>query len=406
MMIHVRKRGSPQRPAWVGRCCLQLVLASATMLSAAIAATLLASSAEAQWRLGPPDLVIGEEAGTLFDDIADVFVRDDRIYVTDRGARTIRAFARATGHLVATAGREGEGPGEFQFVGWVDDCGTDAIVASDHGLDRVSVFTLDLDHVRTFALDATRLAVIQCIGSHGFVGIKRNPDPLLHLGGEIPMEPYVGTVDLVLLGPDGSLQRTIGRFPAEDRFRVAMPDGRGYSILPLVWGLRPVFESSQQGFVFGTGASWSLARYDAEGNVLDTLALDQSRLAVARAHVDEYARRAVAASRNPERDRRFYADYPFPSHFPAYTDVVASESGFTWVEQFSAPYAEAGPHWKVFAPDGALAATADLPRGFDLMWVGDTQVAGVVRDELDVQSMELRPIVRVAETDLSARRKP
>lgn len=360
----------------------------------AVAAVLLASSAEAQWRLGPPALVVGEEVGILFDDIADVFVRDDRVYVTDRGARTIQAFDRATGQLIATAGREGEGPGEFRFVGWVGDCGNDAIVAPDLGLDRVSVFSLDLEHIRTFALDAARLVAIQCVGPHGFVGIKRTSDPLLHLGRQIPMEPYVGTVDLVLFAPDGSLQQMIGTFPAEDRFRVAWSDGRGYDILPLVWGLWPVVESYQQGFVFGTGDSWSLARYDAEGNALDALALDQGRLAVSRAHVDEYVRRAVAASRNPERDRRFYSDYPFPSHFPAYADVIVSESGFTWVEQFSAPYPEPDPHWKVFAPDGALAATADLPKGFELMWVGDTQVAGVVRDELGVQSMELRPILR------------
>ena len=360
----------------------------------AVAAALFASSAEAQWRLGPPDLVVGEKAGILFDDIADVFVRDDRVYVTDRGTRTVQAFARATGQLIATAGRRGEGPGEFRFVGWIGDCGSDAIVASDHGLDRVSVFSLDLEHIQTFALDAAGLAAIQCVGSHGFVGIKRNSDPLLHLGGAIPMEPYVGTVDLLLFAPDGSLRQMIGRLPAEDRLRVARSDGRGYSILPLVWGLRPVLESSQQGFVFGTGDSWSLMRYDAEGNVSDVLALDQGRLAVARAHVEEYARRAVAASLDPERDRRFYADYPFPSHFPAYTDVVASESGFIWVEQFVAPYPEPDSHWKVFAPDGTLVATADLPRSFDLMWVGDTQVAGVVRDELDVQSMELRPILR------------
>ena len=84
---------------------------------------------------------------------------------------------------------------------------------------------------------------------------------------------------------------------------------------------------------------------------------------------------------------------PF-SYFPAFSAVVASEHGFTWVERFSAPYPEPNPHWKVFAPDGALAATADLPKGFELMWVGDTHVAGVVKDELDEQSVEVRPILR------------
>lgn len=365
------------------------------MLAWAVAIALFAHSAEAQWHLGPPELVIGKESGVYFEEIADIFVREDRAYVTDQRAAKLYAFDRDTGEVVAVAGRRGEGPGEFRFLDRIDDCDGNTIVASDLGLGRVSVFSLDLEHLRTFALalDEASLAAIQCVGSNGFVGIKRNSDPLLGLGRAIPMEPFLVTVDVVLLAPNGSLRRVIGQFPGEDRFREARQDGRGYSTYPHVWGRRPVFDSSQRGFVFGTGDAWSLTRYDAEGNVLDTLALDESRLAVARDQVDQYVRWRVAASRNPQRARRFWAEYPFPSHFPAYSAVVASEHGFTWVEYFSAPYPEPSPHWKVFGPDGALAAVADLPRGFELMWVGNTHVAGVVKDELDVPSVEVRPIL-------------
>ena len=339
--------------------------------------------------------MIGEETGVLFEDIADVFVRDDRIYVTDRGASSIQAFDWETGQLVASAGRKGEGPGEFRFVDWVGDCGGDTIFVSDFGLDRVSVFSLDLEHIRTFALDYPRLAAIHCVGPNGFFGVTRNDDPLLYFGRAIPMEPFRATLDLLLLAPDGSLRRELGQFPGADQTRVARSDGLGYSILPIAWGLGPIFDSSPQGFVLGTGDAWSLVRYDVEGNVLDTLALDESRLAVSRSHVNEYVRRRIAIGRrDPATLRRYYAEYPFPSHFPAYSDVVASDDGFTWVEHFSEPYSEFDPHWKVFAPDGTLAATADLPKGFELMWVGETHAAGVARDDLGVQSVEVRPIRR------------
>ena len=51
-----------------------------------------------------------------------------------------------------------------------------------------------------------------------------------------------------------------------------------------------------------------------------------------------------------------------------------------------------------FRPNRALADVergnaADLPLGFVLKWVGETRVAGVARDEMDTQRVELRPIL-------------
>lgn len=279
-----------------------------------------------------------------------MLVRDDRVYVTDRRAFSVQAFERTAGRLIATAGREGEGPGDFIFVDWIGDCGSDTIFVSDVGVNRVSVFSLDLDLMRTVTWDYERIRSFQCVGSATFAGVARNRDPLLSTGREreIEMGHYRATLSLVLFNPDGSLRRVIEqRIPGEDRWRFARADGLGYS-----------------GF-----------------------------------HVDEYKRRRIAAVRADNGDheglRRTLAEYPFPSHFPAYWDVVASEDGFTWVRQFTAPYRrEPRNHWKVFGPDGALAATADLPRGFRLKWVGETHVGGVAMDELDTQRVELRPILR------------
>lgn len=362
-------------------------------LAWAIAALLLASPAEAQWRLGPPTLVVGEDTGALFGSVAGVFVRDDRIYVTDEQAQRIHAFNAMTGQIVASAGRRGKGPGDFELVGWVGDCGRDSVFVADDVLNRVTVFSLDLEFARTISLDGAILEGVRCVGPNGFVGIDRIESPIVAID-ELPEESHRDDFDLVLFAPDGSVRRTIGRFPGIERVYVARPDGFGYSIVPLAWGLWPKLDTSPRGFVLGTGDAWSLTRFDAEGNVRDTLAVDESRIAVSRFHVDEYSRRAAARARDPNGTRRYYAEYPFPSHFPAYRDVRVSEDDFTWVMQFTAPYPEPRNHWKVFGPDGALAATADLPLGFVLKWVGETRVAGVAFDEMDTQRVELRPILR------------
>ena len=362
-----------------------------------IGVTLCASSAKAQWRLAPPDLTIGQDSVSFFADVADVLVRDDRVYVADGGLGRIVAFDRTTGQVIATAGRRGRGPGEFQFLSWIDDCGGDTIFTSDSGLDRVSVFSQDLDHLRTFRLESQRLTAIQCAGASTLVGITRNPDPMLSLGrGILTESTWRAAHDIVVFEPDGSFRRVLDTFLGQERYREANP--RGYSDYAHLWGLRVVFESSPQGFVVGTGETSSLVRYDMDGNLLDTLALREARATVSRAHVDAHIRNRIERAERLGRDipgtRSFWAEYPYPSHLPAYSKALVTVTGFVWVERFPEPYTEQPFGWKVFTPAGTSAATLDVPRRLELMWVGETHVAGVVTDELGIQTVELRRILR------------
>lgn len=370
------------------------------MATSVFAVAFCASSAEAQWRLAPPELTVGDDSESYFEDVADVLIRGDRVYVADGGLRRIVVFDRASGQQIAATGRRGDGPGEFQRLRRVDDCGGDTIYASATGPARVSVYSQDLDHIRTFRVEDAGLREIECAGHGTFVGITRNRDPALSLGREIPMRvAWRATYDIILFEPDGSLRRVLGTFPGQERFRSPRPDGRGYSDFPLHWGLSAVFESSPQGFVVGTGETARLVRYDADGSVLDTLELGEVRIAVTRAHIDARVHDRVQwAERQGRPDiagtRAYWEEYPYPTHFPAFSDVLVTPAGFVWVQRFPEPYLEHPFQWKVFAPDGTLAATIDVPRHLELTWVGETHVAGIVTDELGVQTVEVRGIVR------------
>ena len=368
-----------------------------------VAVAFCAPSAQAQWRLGSPDLTVGQDTASFFEDVVEVIVREDRIYVADSGLRRILAFDRSTGQPTATVGRRGAGPGEFRFLSWIGDCGGDTIFAWDSGQRRISRFSQDLAHTRTSRLEGAALELtwtaLKCAGPGTFVGITRNADPSLSRGRAIPMDKmWRATSDFVLLEPDGSLRSVLGTFLGEERYREAHPDGTGFSDYALIWGLRPVFASSPQGFVVGTGEGSSLVRYDVDGNVLDTLALGEDRVVISRVHVDANVQSRIERAESRGLDipstRSFWQEYPYPSHFPAYRRALMTANGFVWVERFPEPYTEQPRHWKVFTPDGTLAATVDVPRGFELMWVDETHVAGIVTDELGVQTVEVRPIQR------------
>ena len=230
-------------------------------------------AAQAQWTLGPPELTVGQDTDYYFEDVTDVIVREDRVYVADDGFKRIVAFDRSTGKMTATAGRRGEGPGEFRFLLEIDNCFKDTILAWDLGLQRITLFSLDLDHIRTFGLDDAVLTMhltnLRCAGPGTVVATTRHSDPALILGRGIPTnETWRASHDILLLEPDGSLRTVLGTFLGEDRYRTPVnSDGTGYSDHPLWGGLRVVFDTSPQGFVVGTGERSSLVRYDMDGNL-------------------------------------------------------------------------------------------------------------------------------------------
>jgi hypothetical protein len=120
------------------------------------------------------------------------------------------------------------------------------------------------------------------------------------------------------------------------------------------------------------------------------------------AHLDAYAERQAASARalNPgmPRDRleasirqqreRFEVDTSQP--FPLFTGARGDGQGGVWLSGF--PTDVAGPsegpaHWSVIAPDGRWLGSVTLPDRFRLLDVSADRVLGVLRDELDVESV-------------------
>jgi len=160
-----------------------------------------------------------------------------------------------------------------------------------------------------------------------------------------------------------------------------------------------MLESLPEGFVLGTNDTWSLTRHDVRGIVVDSITIDEPRRTIAGADIDAYIDGHIKTLEEAGRDRGFLAgrrryleEYEYPTHYPAYSGILSSDDGSIWVERY--PLAQESRHWKVFSPEGDLVATVDLPSGFRIMWVGENQVAGVAKNELDVEFVEVRDIQR------------
>ena len=263
----------------------------------------------------------------------------------------------------------------------------------------MSVFTGDLEHVRTLRMGAVDAVwtTFGCSGPDSFVGITRNPDPVIEAGDDIPMgETWRATHDIVLLDPSGSVRLVLKSFPGQERYREKTL--RGFSDYGHLWGLRVVFGSSGSGFVVGTGEESTLELYSANGRTPSTLDTGLDRSPVSKgsvaARVQNRVQRSERLGRDVARTRTFHEEYPYPSHFPAYSRVLMTAGGSVWVKQFREPYTDRPSEWRILDASGTLVGTMEVEKRFEIMWVGETHIAVRASDALGVQTVEVRRILR------------
>ena len=361
--------------------------------------------AQESWALGSPTFSVGDADAPeyQFYNVEAALIYDGSLYVADRGSAQVRAYDLASGELLAVAGGQGMGPGEFRWLGWLGQCGnTPELVTFDPVQQRISIFSRDLEHLRTLRLDhSSWLRWVRCAGPDALVGAYT-------IGTDYPsvIGPYRTPVELAIFAlSDGSRTRTVGTFPGEDRYFDGSNDG------PQTWGKAPVVASLPNGFLFGTSDKWSLTIHDPTGSVVDSLALDQPRVPVLATEIAEYHDRMLEAWRQAGRPpqwldatRQAYERYVYPSHYPAFSEVVTSETGYVWVRTYPSPVRQSPAHWIVFSPTGDVVANAELPHAFSLMWVADDGVVGVSVDALGVEQVEWRPIRRRAQRVPTPRR--
>lgn len=90
---------------------------------------------------GEPLLTIGDRPENALFRVIGVALVGDALILAERSSKTLRYYDRATGELLRTTGGEGEGPGEFQFLGSFHAVG-DRLYAFDPMNLRLTVFDL------------------------------------------------------------------------------------------------------------------------------------------------------------------------------------------------------------------------------------------------------------------------
>lgn len=301
------------------------------------------------------------------------------VVVADAQALELRAFDQGGAH-VWSAGRGGEGPGEFiRNISHFSRLSPDSLLASD-GSGRTMVFGPDGSYARQLRLAApregtARLRIIGALGDGTFVAVYSNVVPN---SSEIPTGIMRGPEVVGMLDSSGAVGEGMGEFRSlESMIRVtrgASGQISSMEVRRITMGRGSVFAVGANSVVAGETDRFELTRFDAAGGPTRIIRVNTPQVLL-----DQSARQQTLA---------LDSNAVVSDTLPAYSAVRIDDVGRIWVQEFVPVFEERAADWYVLDGDGAFVARVVMPRRFDPREFSGDEVWGVRLDELDVPYVE------------------
>lgn len=326
----------------------------------------------------------------LFDGISDaVFIPGGALAVLNRNSQEVRLF-RADGTFLLALGRRGEGPGELKDPIEVALLGPDSIAVWDWALGRVTVFPLRGGSVRTVRLNPVApnptghfgvTPGLFLVGSQDHKGVGQP-----HGGG--------GEQWLNVLAYDmsGQLRDTVARLPY-GRY-VWVDESRREAGYPH-FEARGTFSVRGGRLVTASGSDPSVrveeARPGSGSREVKWTPPDRRITPRDVAAKREYDFGRFTQPALQQRIRRNWEVLPVAERFPALQEVLADEVGRLWVKRYP-PVPHATQVWWSFDLGGAFRCALKVEDGFSPLEFEGEMVVGRIRDEFDVEYVEVRRI--------------
>jgi len=342
-----------------------------------------------------PEFRLSAETHTL-SALGGVSVGPGGILAVSQGQdRQVRLFS-ATGVPVATLGRRGSGPGEFQAVSTTFWRG-DTLWVVDSRLNRLSAFSQQGKYLRGIPLPASLGAVFTATDGRRFSQpsfVSRDDDGAMHFKA-VRRDEASGkwSTALISLGVDGKLTRVGAELPADD---CAREEGNSQMMLPFCprvsIGSSPAaklvvtVETAMDG---ARPARVRLTARQASGTVAYTkeIVVPVERLTAA----------DVASYRDPDPKipphiAAFYRRTPMPDARPPFQGIQVGPDGSTWL--LAGRLIEGHYEWHGFDAKGAGLGIVRIREESALMSATTTAVWVNERDADGLETLVRYRIVR------------
>jgi|CXWL01.1.fsa_nt_gi hypothetical protein len=373
-------------------------------------------SAMTAWRVAAvPTLTLGDGrggAGNEFGRVVGVVRRNDgTVAVADATAHTVRVFD-ATGRLIRSLGRAGEGPGEFTTLTGLADAGPDALIAINvpaPPLIRALRFSAAGKFVRDVAIfdGQRRLASPMFLEDGSFAAWDMGS------GSDLPRPPGAGirmdSLDLVLVSAERSVPTRIARLLY--RQRVSDPG-------ILLFAAHTETASAAAGIYAGFTGDASITFYSGSGRaervIRWPLQPETPPVGIVTRYREWYtataqipaAYQGVARRQLEARMAETLRTLRVADRMPVFNRMIVADDGHLWVERYTpghvtpscrmwcTPTLAVPTEWDVFDGGGRWLGTVRMPSHFAPLDVGVRYITGVWRDEDDVEHVRIHELVK------------
>jgi hypothetical protein len=340
--------------------------------------------------LGPAGTVLAADAGTFLLSVFD-----------------------AEGDLVRRAGGEGSGPGELGrgLLSRVMRCTADSIFVS--GSNRITVYSPAGVFARTFMLQppAGQFAGPRTCHEDRIVATMRY--------GEWRTETGVFR-DTVMFGTysmTGEFLASMPPVPYQDRSYMRGPEGTGY--FPLPFGRTLSVTTSGGQLVTSMGDDFEIRYFDTAGAIERIVRAPVPARPLETSDIGRYRDFVLDGFMGNEDERKVINSLldgdDLPDTWPVIAELIADHDGNVWARQYDQYDAieffnySVGPGrsgmitkvlpdsvrvWTVIGPSGTVLGEVATPPGFVVHDIGDDRIAGIWRDELDVDHVVVYSIVK------------
>ena len=313
---------------------------------------------------------IGDEAAgdtVLFDNVYNVTADSKgRVYVEANQVYGILVFS-GEGALMRQIGREGKGPGEFEYEPDVYIGPRDSVYTFDMGNDRLTIFSPDEFEV----VSTVTIGVGATPESTPWGLLATTPDGLLmEFGARRPER----IIEVKLVDWSGHIVRdSLARLPFGET--VVLEHSGGFSHYPRAFGRESFFSAGADRLIyFGWSEDIVVKAVTPEGNLARDISVPHARVPLSSAD------KAAALERAPDFIRASLSR-DMPDTKPAYMALLADDKGGLWVK-LSWPEGALETTWLVLnGESGAIVATTTLPVHVDLYAVRGGKAYGAIDDE-------------------------
>ncbi len=347
-----------------------------------------------------PQLTIGAEAGALhllFSEVTSVMRLDDgKIAVANRKPMEIRVFDQRGG-FIASHGRRGQGPGEFEELIGLFPAGGDTLIAVNGVRNQLLRFSTAAGYIdtRMTAQDSLQRRIEAARGREGISTLFRNGSLITVTQLDRPTQGDPPRPTGQLFRPKTALfwtdttqasVRPLGDFGAIESMFVDVGRGRIEPVIPPNAKRRftTLGAAGERFCITGNDAPEVRCVDDDGARVIIRWSQDTVRTTDVMIERWRAARRAEAtragAHGNPQQTERLIAQVVVPPTVPPVSGILVDRARRVFVT--GPDLAAAKPEWtryRVFSRDGVLLGFADLP-AVGAPDIGDNYLLGVARD--------------------------